>query len=406
MVYICAKLNRNPSMKFLLFDDLEIAPHLAPFTFTRPIANIRLGIFTMAERWAKMLNQDVLVSGSNNTLSLFPIPEDLEDTIWINAAWIPNEKDVSLVMGLKKGESIVKDSTILSVFTHRSDLLNNPGPPLNPTDKMLPEAELLTRPWEIFSKNGRILRSDFDLVCKDRKSEEITDAHTVVYGKELIFLEAGVDIKAAILNASDGPIYIGKNVQIQEGAIIRGPFAILENSVVNMGAKIKPDTTVGPFCKVGGEISNAVFFGYSNKGHDGFLGNSVIGEWCNLGADTNNSNLKNNYSEVTIYSHATKQMVGTGLQFCGLLMGDHSKTAINSMLNTGTVVGVGCNIFDGGFPPKHVASFSWGGSKNGFEFYEFEKFIATEKKVFARRNKEMAPVYMDMLKAIFLEKRN
>jgi len=179
---------------------------------------------------------------------------------------------------------------------------------------------------------------------------------------------------------------------------------LLNNSVVNMGAKIRPDTTVGPYCKVGGEISNAVFFGYSNKAHDGFLGNSVIGEWCNLGASTNNSNLKNNYSEVKVYSYDSQKMVSTGLQFCGLLMGDHSKTSINSMFNTGTVVGIGCNIFDGGFPPKHVISFSWGGGREGFEMYQFDKFIEAEKRVFARRNLEMSLAYINVLRILHLEK--
>jgi len=264
--------------------------------------------------------------------------------------------------------------------------------------------EFLSRTWEIFSKNGKTLRNDFELITEGRKSEDITDPFTIVYGRDQIFLEEGVDIKASILNASEGPIYIGKNAQIQEGSIIKGPFALLDHSVVNMGAKIRPDTTIGPYCKVGGEINNSVFFGFSNKAHDGFLGNSVIGEWCNLGADTNNSNLKSNYGEVKVYSYALQKMVGTGLQFCGLLMGDHSKSSINSMFNTGTVVGIGCNIFDCGFPPKHVISFSWGGSRDGFELYQFDKFIEVEKRVFARRKMEMEVPFEQMLKSIYNEK--
>ncbi len=216
-------------------------------------------------------------------------------------------------------------------------------------------------------------------------------------------MEEGVDIKAAIINAEDGPVYIGKNVQIQEGSMLKGPIALLDHSVVNMGAKIRPDTTIGPFCKVGGEINNCVFFGFSNKAHDGFLGNSVIGEWCNLGADTNNSNLKNNYSEVKVYSYNDQKMIGTGLQFCGLLMGDHSKTSINTMLNTGTVIGVGCNIFDGGFPPKHIIAFSWGGSRDGFEVFRFEKFLEAETKVFARRKQVISGDYIALLSDLYSE---
>jgi len=393
-------------MKFLLFDDKEINSTLRPFTFTRPVSNIRIGIYTMAERWKKVLKTDVWVCGSEKNKSLFPIPTYLESAILINSAWIPTSDEASTVSHLKTGESIWKNNTLLAVFSDDLTFFKTHLFPEKKTTKTytLPEAELIKQPWDVFSKNGKILRSDFELLRTGRKSEEITDPHTVVYGKDQIFIEEGVDIKAAVLNASEGPIYIGKNAQIQEGSVIKGPFALLNNSVVNMGAKIRPDTTVGPHCKVGGEINNCVFFGYSNKAHDGFLGNSVIGEWCNLGADTNNSNLKNNYSEVKVYSYHAQKMVGTGLQFCGLMMGDHSKTSINSMLNTGTVVGVGCNIFDGGFPPKHVISFSWGGSREGFEMYDFDKFIETEKRVFARRKMEMNIAYIEMLRDLHFEK--
>jgi UDP-N-acetylglucosamine diphosphorylase/glucosamine-1-phosphate N-acetyltransferase len=326
----------------------------------------------------------------------------------INSAWIPTSGEVALVEKLQVGDSIICGNTVLAAHLHSLDSYRENGffEKTNGNNIEIESAELIKRPWEIFSKNGKILRSDFDIIKSTKKSEEIIDVHTIVYGKDSIFLEEGVDIKAAILNASEGPIYLGKDAQIQEGSIIKGPVALLNNSVVNMGAKIRPDTTIGPFSKVGGEVNNCVIFGYSNKAHDGFLGNSVIGEWCNLGADTNNSNLKNNYGEVKVFGYEEQKMVSTGLQFCGLIMGDHSKTSINSMLNTGTVVGVGCNIFDGGFPPKHIVSFSWGGSREGFELYDFEKFIEAEKRVFERRKKEMSANYIQMLRNLYDKKKD
>jgi UDP-N-acetylglucosamine diphosphorylase/glucosamine-1-phosphate N-acetyltransferase len=269
-----------------------------------------------------------------------------------------------------------------------------------------PDAQVISMPWHIFSFNGKVLRNDFEICTKGRVSEELTDPFTVVYGNHQLFLEEGVDIKAAVINASEGPVYIGKNAQIQEGSVIKGPFALLDNSVVNMGAKIRPDTTIGPFCKVGGEINNSVLFGYSNKAHDGFLGNSVLGEWCNLGADTNTSNLKNNYAEVKIWSYVEEEMIPTGLQFCGLLMGDHSKSGINTMFNTGTVVGPGCNIFDGGFPPTHLPAFTWGGVRTGFEMYRFDKFLEAESRVYARRNKKITEEYENLLRHLFVQSAN
>ncbi len=395
-------------MKFILFEDREISTLLKPFTFTRPIANIRIGIFTMGERWKKLLNSDVEICGFGGTTVLFPISDHNSNAILINSAWIPTSGEVALVEKLQVGDSIICGNTVLAAHLHSLDSYRENGffEKTNGNNIEIESAELIKRPWEIFSKNGKILRSDFDIIKSTKKSEEIIDVHTIVYGKDSIFLEEGVDIKAAILNASEGPIYLGKDAQIQEGSIIKGPVALLNNSVVNMGAKIRPDTTIGPFSKVGGEVNNCVIFGYSNKAHDGFLGNSVIGEWCNLGADTNNSNLKNNYGEVKVYGYEEQKMVSTGLQFCGLIMGDHSKTSINSMLNTGTVVGVGCNIFDGGFPPKHIVSFSWGGSREGFELYDFEKFIEAEKRVFERRKKEMSANYIQMLRNLYDKKKD
>ncbi|HRH34163.1 MAG TPA: GlmU family protein [Catalimonadaceae bacterium] len=392
-------------MNYFLFDDQDISSQLKPFTFTRPVALIRIGIFTQKERWENLLGTSANICASERLSHVWNACED-QAGIWINAAWIPTPDEVELVKNLPVDASLVSKNYLLAthVDSRKSAPLQGHYQLHRLVNKnLISDPLLITQPWEIFSLNGKVLRSDFEWVRQNRKSEAITDPFTHIYNPENVFVEKGADVKAAIINAEDGPVYIGAGVQIQEGSLIKGPVAFCDHSVVNMGAKIRPDTTIGPYCKVGGEINNCVFFGYSNKAHDGFLGNSVIGEWCNLGADTNNSNLKNNYSEVKIFSYAEQKMIGTGLQFCGLLMGDHSKTSINSMLNTGTVVGVGCNIFDGGFPPKHIVSFSWGGSRDGFELFRFEKFLEAESKVYARRKREISPEYKNLLEALYSE---
>lgn len=262
------------------------------------------------------------------------------------------------------------------------------------------EPLLLQKTWNIFQFNGAQIKEDFALLTNGRKSHAVGDPHTIVYNPDQIFIEDGVKIRAAVLNAESGPIYLGRNSEIQEGAVIRGPFALGEFSTVNMGAKLRGDTTVGPHCKVGGEISNSVIFGYSNKGHEGFLGNSVLGEWCNLGADTNTSNLKNNYAPVKLWDYTKGGFANTGLQFCGLMMGDHSKCGINTMFNTGTVVGVGANVFGDGYPRNFIPSFSWGGAA-GFSTFTMPKFEETAKAVFGRRGKEWSQEEKEILERVF-----
>ncbi|MBK5279679.1 MAG: glucose-1-phosphate thymidylyltransferase, partial [Bacteroidia bacterium] len=259
---------------------------------------------------------------------------------------------------------------------------------------------IIDQVWKIFQLNGSQIREDFKLITKNRKSAGISDKHTRTYSDENIFIEKGVSIKAALLNAENGPIYIGKNSQIHEGAIIRGPFALCEGSHVNMGAKVRGDTTVGPFSKIGGEVSNTVIFGYSNKAHDGFLGNSVIGEWCNLGADTNTSNLKNNFENIKIWNYAKGGFKDTGLMFCGLVMGDHSKCGINMMFNTGTVVGVCANIFGDGYPRTFIPSFAWGGA-SGFTTFQLNKALETATKAMERRNVLLDAADKEILKQVF-----
>jgi UDP-N-acetylglucosamine diphosphorylase/glucosamine-1-phosphate N-acetyltransferase len=388
-------------MDLILFDFPEVAEQLQPFTFTRPVSHIRTGILTQRERWELLMGTGSKVFASKDLTPVWPRPESGYG-LWVNASWIPAPGDADRVAALKPGSGLESHGRLLAYHVSEQDEFDPVSAEIEHLSNLttLNEVRYLSRPWEIFSWNGALIRFDFQIITKNRLSKELPDSHTIVYGRENIFIEEGVKIKAAIINAEGGPVYIGKNAEIQEGSIIRGPFALLEGSVVNMGAKIRPDTTVGPGCKVGGEISNAVFFGFANKAHDGFLGNSVIGEWCNLGADSNNSNLKNNYGEVKIYGFREKEMIGTGLQFCGLMMGDHSKCGINTMFNTGTVTGVGCNIFDAGFPPKQIQNFSWGGASEGFEIYRFDKFLEAETRVLSRRNKTFSEGQIEILKQL------
>lgn len=310
--------------------------------------------------------------------------KNTNDNFLVNGAICPDESLVKTIGALKKEEAISKDGILLAARTKSTsfDSVN--------VIEYRNEITLINQVWKIFQYNGAQIRTDFELITKGRKSNDLKDPHTIVYGDvgKDIFIEEGAIIKAAVLNAENGPIYLGKNTQVQEGSLIRGPFALCEGSHVNMGAKIRGNSTVGPHSKVGGEISNAVIFGYSNKGHDGFLGNSVIGEWCNLGADTNTSNLKNNYENVKIWNYKKGGFKDTGLQFCGLIMGDHSKCGINTMFNTGTVVGIGCNIFGDGFPRTFIPSFAWGGAA-GFTTFQLNKMLDTAEKVYERRGKTL-----------------
>jgi UDP-N-acetylglucosamine diphosphorylase/glucosamine-1-phosphate N-acetyltransferase len=266
----------------------------------------------------------------------------------------------------------------------------------------LPSLIIIDRVWKIFQQNGKQIRSDFNLITNSRISRGIQDEHTRCYNVQNVFVEEGVTIRAAILNAENGPIYLGKNSHVHEGAIIRGPFAMGEGSHVNMGAKVRGDTSLGPFCKIGGEVSNSVIFGYSNKAHDGFLGNSVIGEWCNVGADTNTSNLKNNFQNVKLWSYMNKSQVDSGLQFCGLMMGDHGKCGINTMFNTGTVTGVCANIFGEGYPKKFIPSFTWGGA-NESDTYNLEKALEAIGKGMERRNKSLNDIDKNIMKEVFAQ---
>jgi UDP-N-acetylglucosamine diphosphorylase/glucosamine-1-phosphate N-acetyltransferase len=382
-------------MNLVLFDDPAIRVNLLPFTYTRPVATIRTGILTIAEKWELRLKRPVSFLTEDYLTTKYPLLST-SDNLLVNGAVCPDDAFADAIRALKPGEGLQKDLVLLA-FRSSEAHLNTSHIQFRSYDASL---TLIDQAWKIFQHNGAQIRSDFAMITAGRTSAPVNDAHTIVYRPENIFIEEGVTIRAAVLNAEDGPIYLGKNSIVQEGSLIRGPFSLGESSHVNMGAKMRGDNTIGPHCKVGGEISNSVLFGYSNKAHDGFIGNTVLGEWCNLGADTNTSNLKNNYEAVKLWHHGKGGFVNTGLQFCGLMMGDHSKCGINTMFNTGTVVGVSSNIFGDGFPRNFIPSFAWGGA-SGFTTYQVNKAFETATKVFERRKMAFDEVEQQILRHVF-----
>ena len=375
-------------MNVILFDSNR--DNYYPLTYTRPISDFRIGILTIKEKWEKYY-KSVSVQTIDYLSAKFPLKIQ-KDNLWIDSKTLPSKALITELDSLRVGEALEKNG---EVFAFRSAIFDLQK--MNRIDSHV-AFNTVENLWNIFSDNDREIESDFALLTKRRKSKILNETNTLVGDK--IFIEKGAKVTCSILNAENGPIYIGKNAEVMEGSIIRGPFAMCENSVLKMGAKIYGATTLGPYCKVGGEVNNSVFFGYSSKAHDGFLGNSVIGEWCNLGADTNNSNLKNNYAEVKLWNYETERFKETGLQFCGLIMGDHSKCGINTMFNTGTVVGVSANIFGSGFPRNFIPSFSWGGAA-GFSIYNLPKVFEVAEKVFARRKLKFDKTEQDILNQVY-----
>jgi len=372
-------------MNYILFDG-PVRNALLPFTFTRPVADIRIGILTIREKWEKYLGYTTTTVTEDYLSDKYPMVE-MEENVLVNAAYLPNEVLAEMVMALEENQAIFSGDEVVAFYSKE-----NQEEVDFDTYEIIEYNEdglKIEHVWDIFKKNDAALREDFELLTEGRISQPIPSSVNTL-NPENIFIEEGAKLEFVTLNASTGPIYIGKNTEIMEGSIIRGPFALCEGAVVKMAAKVYGATTVGPECRIGGEVSNSVLFGYSNKGHDGFLGNSVLGEWCNLGADTNNSNLKNNYEEVKLWDYEKSSFVKTGLQFCGLMMGDHSKSGINTMFNTGTVVGVCANIFGSGFPRNFVPSFSWGGAA-GMVTYDVKKAFETARIVMSRRNVAFTP---------------
>lgn len=384
-------------MAYILFDDELIRNQLKPFTFTRPVADIRCGILTIRDKWAFRLKTKVTCLSKRY---LEEITAESSINTYINGAVCPDECLIDEIHKLAIGDCLVdSNNNVLAIRT--TEKLSFPiSFQAFQQKKFDGEVSIITQLPHIFLKNGDEIKVDFKLITEGRESQEITDPFTRVYGAENIFVEEGASIKSVILNAEQGPIYIGKNATIQEGSIVIGPVSIDEGSVVVWGSKIRPNTTLGPYSKAGGEVGSSVIFGYSNKAHDGFLGASVIGEWCNLGANCNNSNLKNDYSEVKLYNYATDKLEKTGELFCGLFMGDYTKAGISTMFNTGTVVGVCSNVFGAGFQDKHIPSFMWGGADTKYVDYRFDKALEVIRATMARRNKELTDKDIAILKHV------
>ncbi|MEZ2415663.1 GlmU family protein [Muriicola sp. E247] len=382
-------------MNYILFDS-EVRTSLLPFTFTRPVGEIRVGILTLKEKWEDYLKTEL----SYETESYLEIKYSLvlrEDNLFIDPSFLPSPELLAEIQAIAPETALFSNSTLVAYRSAQPK-----------SEEMVRELQRketgldlirIQNTWDIFSKNGVALQLDYKRITEGRKSAPIPASNRVIC-PENIFLEEGAKVEYSILNATEGPIYLGKDSEVMEGNMIRGGFALCERAVVKMGAKIYGPTTIGPYGKVCGEINNSVIFGYSSKGHDGYLGNSVLGEWCNIGADSNNSNLKNNYAKVRLWNYATESFDQTGLQFCGLMMGDHSKTAINTMFNTGTVIGVNCNIYVPGFPRNFIPSFSWGGA-SGFSTYHTRKAFEAAEVMMARRGKTFDEKEAAILEHVF-----
>lgn len=374
-------------MKIVLSDN-GLHLKFAPLSLTRPIGDLRMGIFTNTERWKLLVPTAEIYFETENYLSKkFPSTENAD--LRINAALIPSEEVAVAIVNLTENEQLVFNDKWLATKGDGTTIVKFIGE----------EPLILSERWHIYQKNDRALRSDFKLISAGRKSANLSNSNTIIGDPAFIFVEEGAEVEAAILNTTTGPLYIGKNAEIMEGSIVRGPLAMCESSALKLGSKIYGATTLGPHCKVGGEVSNAVFQAFSNKGHDGFLGNALIGEWCNLGADTNTSNLKNNYGNVSTYSYVTKEEIKTDIQFMGVCMGDHSKCGINTMFNTATVVGVSSNIYGAGFPAKFIPSFTWGGAEDAVLF-RFEKAVEYANNMMMRRGLSLSDNEIAILKHI------
>lgn len=393
-------------MQLILFDDHAWAD-LLPLTLTRPVADLRVGILTIAGKWEKHLGLSPSFLSQEHLSGKFPVNSG-EDNLLICASLLPDAALIAAIKNIGEDECLVKGKRLLAARAGADRLASfDPGreksfdPETWPGQTREYEGELssIDFPWDIFSLNGQEIEADMKLFTRGRKSKKLS-ASVWCTAPENIFVEEGFRGEHFTLNASSGPIYLGADSEIMEGSVIRGPFALCEGATVKLAAKIYGPTTIGPHSKVGGEVNNCVIHSNSNKGHDGFLGNSVLGEWCNLGADTNNSNLKNNYAEVRVWNYPRGRFTKTGLQFCGLIMGDHSKSGINTMFNTGTVVGVSANIFGAGFPRNFIPSFSWGGAA-GMSTYKMNKVLETAALVMERRGQELSDADLDILQWVF-----
>lgn len=383
-------------MNYILFDASRNS--LLPLTYTRPVCDIRIGILTIREKWEKYLGEKTSTITEDYLSVKYPTLQG-EEMMLINGSICPTLKLVEAIKGLKVGQALVSGNNVLAMYKTKEQFLSEE----DSTEEIEVNEDFIkiTNPWDVFVFNDKALREDFKLLTEGRKSAPLSDTNRVV-GEENIFVEEGAEVEFSILNAKEGPIYIGKDAQIMEGSVVRGPFAMCEHSVLKLSSKIYGATTLGPYVKVGGEVSNVVIFGYTNKAHDGFIGNSVIGEWCNIGADTNASNLKNTYEEVRVWSIEKNTFVPTGQTFFGTIMGDHSKCGINTMFNTGTIVGVSSNIYGHGYQRNYIPSFAWGGIM-GLKSYDIDKAIEVAEKMYQRRNIVMSDEDKSILKNVYTQ---
>lgn len=359
---------------------------MKPLTYIRPVCDIRVGILTIREKWEKYLGEKTSTITEDYLSVKYPT-EESEAMMLINGSICPTESLVKQVKALKTGQTLMsEENVIIAMYKTKEEFLAEEDN--SETIESKEEFIRIVNPWDIFVMNDRAIREDFALITQGRKSAKLSETNRVL-GAENVFVEEGAVVECATLNAKEGPIYIGKDAEIMENSVVRGPFAMCEHAVLKLSAKIYGATTLGPYAKVGGELANVVIFGYSNKAHDGFMGNSVIAEWCNIGADTNASNLKNTYEEVRLWSIEKGTFVPTGQTFCGTIMGDHSKCGINTMFNTGTVVGVSANIYGHGYQRNYLPSFVWGGN-SGLKTFEPEKAIEVAEKMYERRGMKMS----------------
>lgn len=375
----------------VLFEEKDFWQHMLPLSYTRPVGAFRTGMYTQAERWNALTQLPVFYDSVSYLSKKFP-NTDTVNCVYIHASVIATPELKEVVCKLNFGDCLVKDGMLIAKY----------GKDASNEISYTHEVVMIKRPWDIFSLADKVMRIDFSIATQGKKSQKLSSTNTLIGDENLLFIEEGAQIEASVLNTKSGPIFIDKDAEIMESCSVRGPFYLGEHSQLKMGAKIYGASIFGPHVKVGGEVNNSVIFGFSSKAHDGFLGNSVLGEWCNLGADTNNSNLKNNYAAVKVWSYVKEGFVPTGLQFCGLIMGDHSKSAINTMFNTGTVVGVSANIFGAGFPRNFIPSFTWGGPQ-GIQEYKLNQASDTAKLVFGRRSMEFDEVEQEIFSAIFDE---
>jgi len=377
----------------IILQDLENHLTFAPLTLTRPVGNLRAGMFTNDERY-KLYFPDAEVSYETEEYlsGKFPLNKKA-DNYWINGAVIPNEELVEMIQSTEIDQTLVVNGVFVC---HRGAECSVENKRYETLDSLI----YMKKRWNLYQCNHAALKADFDFYTKNKKSFILSKSNTLIGPEENLFIDEGATIEGAIINVKDAPVYIGENAEVMEGSLIRGGLALCDNAVLKMGTKSYGSTTIGPFCKVGGEVNNVIFHGYSNKGHEGFIGNSLIGEWCNLGADTNCSNLKNNYGTVKTHDYKLDQLEQTDVQFMGITMGDHAKTGINTMFNTATVIGVSANVFGADFPPKHILNFSWGGHEGASKF-DFDKSIEVANNMMIRRGKEMTSDDVKIFKKLY-----